>query len=70
MIPARVKWSQAIEKRVGTTSSMLSQIKGVKMMGLTDFFHGLVRGLRVKELQESLPFRWLLIHLSILCESS
>lgn len=68
MGPARVKWNAAIEKRVGTTSSMLSQIKGIKMMGLTDFIHELVRELRVDELKLSMKFRWLLIHLNTLGE--
>ncbi|CAM1501751.1 Fc.00g037350.m01.CDS01 [Cosmosporella sp. VM-42] len=66
MGPARVKWSNAIEKRVGTVSSMLSQIKGMKMMGLTDFIHGLVQELRVNELNLSLKFRWLQIQLNTL----
>lgn len=51
-----------VQKRVGETSSMLDQIKGIKMMGLTDFFRQTVQGLRVKELKVSAKFRWLLVH--------
>ncbi|KAM0429767.1 hypothetical protein ACHAPT_006373 [Fusarium lateritium] len=61
MDPATVKWNAAVQKRVGETSSMLSQMKGIKMMGLGDFFHGLVQSLRVHELKVSARFRWLLV---------
>ncbi|RSL59881.1 hypothetical protein CEP51_013857 [Fusarium floridanum] len=62
MDPATVKWNAAVQKRVGETSSMLSQMKGIKVMGLTDFFHGLVQSLRVHELKVSARTRWLLVH--------
>jgi hypothetical protein len=62
MDPATVKWNAAVQKRVGETSSMLSQIKGIKMLGLSDFFHGLIQGLRVHELKVSARARWLLVH--------
>ncbi|KAI8655282.1 hypothetical protein NCS57_01276500 [Fusarium keratoplasticum] len=62
MDPATVKWNAAVQKRVGETSSMLSHMKGIKMMGLTDFFHGLVQSLRVHELKVSARVRWLLVH--------
>ncbi|KAM5381855.1 hypothetical protein ACJZ2D_002845 [Fusarium nematophilum] len=64
MEPAIIQWNQAVQKRVGETSSMLSQIKGIKMMGLTDFFQGLVQRLRVRELEISAKFRWLLVHIN------
>ncbi|KAF4982828.1 hypothetical protein FZEAL_1620 [Fusarium zealandicum] len=64
MEPATVQWNQAVQKRVGETANMLSQIKGIKMMGLTDFFHGLVQALRVNELDVSAKFRWLLVHIN------
>ncbi|KAF5547770.1 Canalicular multispecific organic anion transporter 2 [Fusarium mexicanum] len=66
MEPATVKWNEAVQKRVGETSSMLSQMKGVKMMGLTDFFLNMVQGLRVKELKVSAKFRWLLVYFNAL----
>lgn len=66
MGPARVKWSKAIQERVGTASSMLSQIKGIKMMGLSDFFHNVIRDLRIEELKLSVKFRWLLVQLHVL----
>ncbi|KAF4432161.1 Canalicular multispecific organic anion transporter 2 [Fusarium acutatum] len=66
MEPATVKWNEAVQKRVGETSSMLNQMKGIKMMGLTDFFLKMVQGLRVKELKVSAKFRWLLVYFNAL----
>ncbi|KAF4964511.1 hypothetical protein FSARC_7575 [Fusarium sarcochroum] len=66
MEPATVKWNAAVQKRVGETSNMLTQIKGIKMMGLTEFFRQMVQGLRVKELKISARFRWLLVHFNTL----
>ncbi|CVK96796.1 related to multidrug resistance-associated protein [Fusarium mangiferae] len=66
MEPATVKWNEAVQKRVGETSSMLNQMKGIKMMGLTDFFLKLVQDLRVQELKVSAKFRWLLVYFNAL----
>ncbi|KAJ3546303.1 hypothetical protein NM208_g2067 [Fusarium decemcellulare] len=70
MEPATVQWNAAVQKRVGETSSMLSQIKGIKMLGLADFFHDLVQGLRVTELKVSAKMRWLLVHFVTLAMAS
>lgn len=67
MGPARVKWNKAIQERIGSVSTMLSQIKGVKMMGLTDHFHKTLHRLRVHELNLSIKFRWILVQLLSLC---
>jgi ABC-type multidrug transport system fused ATPase/permease subunit len=64
MGPAKVIWNKAIQERVGETSSMLSQIKGVKMMGLTEFFNNRLLGLRSTELKLSTKFRWLLVQIN------
>ncbi|KAL6920991.1 hypothetical protein FSST1_005017 [Fusarium sambucinum] len=62
MEPATVSWNNMVQKRVGETSSMMDQIKGIKMMGLTDFYLQTVQDLRVKELEISTKLRWLLVH--------
>ncbi|EFY89104.1 multidrug resistance protein MDR, putative [Metarhizium acridum CQMa 102] len=62
--PARVQWNKAIQERVGSVSTMLSQIKGVKMMGLTDLFHDSLQTLRVDELKLAVKFRWILVQLN------
>jgi len=66
MEPATIQWNEMVQRRVGETSSMLDQIKGIKMMGLTDFFVHTVQGLRVQELKVSARFRWLLVHFTTL----
>ncbi|KAF6831810.1 ABC multidrug transporter [Colletotrichum musicola] len=66
MAPARIAWNEGVQKRVSVTSSMLTQIKGVKMMGLTDHFSGIVQKLRVIELKLSIKFRVLVTILSVL----
>ncbi|OLN96559.1 Canalicular multispecific organic anion transporter 1-like protein 1 [Colletotrichum chlorophyti] len=66
MAPARVTWNQGVQKRVSVTSSMLTQIKGIKMMGLTDHFSGIVQKLRVAELKLSVKFRVLVTMLSVI----
>ena len=66
MGPARVAWSQAIQERIGATSSALTQMKGVKMMGLSDFVQTSIQELRISELKMSTKFRWILTRMSIL----
>ncbi|KID79327.1 ABC multidrug transporter B [Metarhizium brunneum] len=64
MGPARMQWNRAIQERVGETSRMLSQIKGVKMMGLSNWFHHRLLQLRADELELSTRFRWLLVYIN------
>lgn len=45
---------------------MLRQIKGVKMMGLTEYFHNRLATLRSDELKRSVKFRILVIALNTL----
>lgn len=58
MAPAMADWNRAVQKRVGDSSMMLSQMKGIKMMGLSDFMFDSIQGLRVYELDLSKRFRW------------
>uniref|UniRef100_A0A8H7KFW9 ABC transporter n=1 Tax=Bionectria ochroleuca TaxID=29856 RepID=A0A8H7KFW9_BIOOC len=66
MEPALVDWKAAIQRRVAKASDMLGQMKGIKMIGLTGFFHSLVRTLRLDEIKISYRFRWLLAGIMIL----
>lgn len=70
MGPAKASWNGAIQERVSDTSSMLSQMKGVKMMGLTDFFFARLRDMRAHELRLSVKFRWIQVYLHGLATSS
>ena len=45
---------------------MLSQMKGIKIMGLGDFYHFIIKDLRNKEMDASKKMRWLLVHLNSL----
>ncbi|KAK7213111.1 hypothetical protein V2G26_020289 [Clonostachys chloroleuca] len=66
MEPALVDWKAAIQRRVAMASDMLGQMKGIKMIGLTAFFHSLVRTLRLDEIKISYRFRRLLAGIMIL----
>jgi ATP-binding cassette, subfamily C (CFTR/MRP), member 1 len=57
MGPAGVAWNMGVQKRVAVTSSMLSQIKRIKMMGLTEYVCDTVQGLRELELKLSIKFQ-------------
>ncbi|KZL77916.1 ABC multidrug transporter [Colletotrichum tofieldiae] len=67
--PARMAWNEGVQERVSTTSSMLAQIKGIKMMGLTDYFANMVQKLRVTELDMSKKFRMFIVRIILICES-
>ena len=54
---AQGKWVDSIQTRVAVTSSHLSSIKGIKMMGLTDLVSGILQDLRVRELNLSKRYR-------------
>lgn len=62
-------WNEGVQQRVSTTSSMLAQIKQIKMMGLTDYFAAMVHKLRVSELDMSKKFRLFIVRIILICES-
>lgn len=64
--PARGMWNKAVQKRVSITSSMLSQTKGLKMMGLTDYIAELIQNLRASELELSKKFRAFIIRIVVI----
>ncbi|KAI8243023.1 ABC transporter atnG [Colletotrichum sp. SAR 10_96] len=66
MAPARVAWNEGVQKRISITSSLLNQIKGVKMMGLADHFSSIVQKFRITELKLSVKFRVLITFLSVI----
>ncbi|KAI8160337.1 ABC transporter atnG [Colletotrichum sp. SAR 10_70] len=68
--PARMMWNEGVQERVSTTSSMLSQIKGIKMMGLTDYFATMVQQLRVAELDMSKKFRMFIVRIILISNLS
>ncbi|PYH88676.1 putative ABC multidrug transporter [Aspergillus ellipticus CBS 707.79] len=54
-------WLEAIERRISSTSSMLSSMKGIKMLGLQSALMACVHNLRLDELRISRYFRKLLV---------
>ncbi|KAF6821893.1 ABC multidrug transporter [Colletotrichum plurivorum] len=68
--PARMVWNEGVQQRVSTTSSMLAQIKQIKMMGLTDYFADLVHKLRVSELDMSKKFRLFIVRIILISNAS
>lgn len=55
--PRQRRWMQAIQKRVGVTTEVISSIKSIKMTGLTEKISQEIQSLRDFELEESKRFR-------------
>lgn len=66
MGPARMAWNSKVQKRVATTSSTLDQIKGIKMMGLSDRISSLIQSLRIAELNSSKAFRMFFVWITVI----
>lgn len=64
---AQKRWIERVQTRLNTTSSMLNDMKSVKMLGLGDKLYACVSTLRQVELQVSQKFRVLLIWQVVLC---
>ncbi|KAK1565943.1 P-loop containing nucleoside triphosphate hydrolase protein [Colletotrichum navitas] len=67
---ARMMWNKGVEERVSTTSSMLAQIKGIKMMGLIDYLATMVQQLRIAELDMSKKFRMFIVRIILISNLS
>ena len=63
------QWIERVEKRLAVTSHILSDMKGVKMLGLTDVLFTIISQLRQIELKTSERFRKLLIWQIALCKN-
>lgn len=57
----QMAWMGAIQARVATTASMLGNLKGIRMSGLTSKYTSTIHEARVTELDQSLPFRRILV---------
>ncbi|EHK21751.1 uncharacterized protein TRIVIDRAFT_59905 [Trichoderma virens Gv29-8] len=57
----QIAWVGAIQARVATTASMLGNMKGIRMSGLTSNYTSTIHNARVTELHKSLPFRRILV---------
>ncbi|KAJ5013713.1 ABC transporter atnG [Colletotrichum sp. SAR 10_99] len=54
-------WNEATQKRLAMTTSMLSSMKGLKMLGVTNYAAGLVQHLRKQELHMASRVRWMMV---------
>ncbi|KAI4728374.1 putative multidrug resistance protein [Aureobasidium sp. EXF-10728] len=61
----RPKWNAAIQQRVALTSSLLKDMKALKMLGLTDRMQALLQDQRRFELKKSIDVRRCIIWLNI-----
>lgn len=66
MGPARITWSKGVQKRIHITSFLLDQIKGMKMMGLSELMKDKIQELRVGELNLSKKYRALVSWINLM----
>ena len=62
-------WIEAIQNRIGLTSSVLRSMQGLKMTGAEEPVALMVQKLRLRELAQMAGFRWLIIWLNIFGKS-
>lgn len=63
IVPANIAWNEKIQQRVSATSSVLAQMKGIKMCGLTPMISTHLQGLRTEEIEYSKKLR--VLHIMI-----
>lgn len=61
-------WIERVQERLKVTSSMLGDMKAIKLLGLTDRMESILQGLRQVEIETSKVFRKLLIWEIFLCK--
>ena len=62
-------WSEATQKRVAITSSMLSSVKSLKMMGLSNTIESKIQNRRAEEIRAAKDFRWLIVWFNVAANS-
>lgn len=60
--PFQKGWNNAIQNRVGATSSMLSSMKVIKMLGFQHYLARHIQELRKEELFAASKLRWLMVY--------
>ncbi|KAH8879372.1 ABC transporter [Thozetella sp. PMI_491] len=51
-------WVEAVQKRVGTTAIVLSEMRSIKMLGLSNLMTDALQKLRIQETEHMAHFRW------------
>lgn len=54
-------WNIATQKRIAMTSSMLSSVKSLKMLGMIAYIETFIQNLRLQELEMSKKVRWMMV---------
>ncbi|KAL6862008.1 P-loop containing nucleoside triphosphate hydrolase protein [Trichoderma novae-zelandiae] len=54
-------WNEATQKRLSMTTSMLSSMKSLKMLGVAPYTENLIRNLRLQELAMAKRVRWMMV---------
>lgn len=68
-VGAQKAWVERIEKRLTVTSTVLGDMKAVKMLGLSDVLFSIISTLRKVELKTSTKFRKLILLQVYICEA-
>ena len=63
-------WNRATQRRVAATSTTLSSMKIIKMLGLQKFLANRVQGLRMEELHVASKVRWINVYYNSSGETS
>lgn len=64
---AQIRWVEKVQDRLRVTSAMLSDMKAVKMLGLSGVMSEIIQSLRRTEIKTSKAYRKLLIAMLLLC---
>lgn len=64
------QWNEAIQKRLTATSRLLSQMREVKQLAMTEKLCHIIEILRSDEIEISSSYRWLLAKVLTICASS
>lgn len=65
---AQVTWIEKVQERLRVTSTMLDDMKAVKMLGLSTVMSDMIQKLRNVEIQTSKVYRKLLVWNVLLCK--
>jgi hypothetical protein len=62
------KWVQAIQERIGITSTVLRSMRSVRMIGLADHTEGVIQSQRFREIDLGKKFRAHIVWLLAVCK--
>jgi len=65
---AQVAWIEKVQERLRITSTMIDDMKAVKMLGLSTVMSDMIQKLRQLEIQTSKIYRKLLVWNVLLCK--